>query len=399
MINDHIADAFNPPKQVSSHYVDNLIHYLLGGFTSWDAQHFLHISSHGYIFEHSAAFFPLFPLSVNLFSSILRLLISAISNESLNILSASCLNLIYFHLACVYLYKLSMVLFNSNTHLAVYTVTLFCLNPANIFFSSIYSESMYSMLTFASIYYIYSKSMWIASLISLFLCCLCRSNGILNFGFMAYFLLKDHLNRCQIERKYYEESNSFIKYGIFLFKKYRLHLTLKSNILLIAKILISLLVMGSAFVLYQYYIYTQFCLIKPTQTQIPQYLVKYASEQSYVLMNDINVPKWCNKTIFSYSSIQGQYWNVGFLTYWTFRQIPNFLLAMPIVILSLKALVHYFYSLRNSKHLFNMLCLVSLKEQGESGRFSSNYILFPFAMHLIALLVSSVFFMHVQVKL
>ena len=289
------------------------------------------------------------------------------------------------------------MLFNSNTHLAFYTVALFCFNPANIFFSSIYSESMYSMLTFASLYYIYSKSPWFLSLICLFLCCLCRSNGILSFGFIAYFLLKEQLSRCQIERKYYEELDSFFKYSKFLFKKYRLNITLISNLFFAAKVFISLTLMSLAFVLYQYYIYMQFCQFKHSRIRIPNKLIEYAREQSYTLVNDTNLPKWC-KTIFSYSSIQGQYWNVGFLTYWNFRQIPNFLLAAPITFLSLKALTYYFYSLRNSKHLFNMLGLVSLKEQIESSRFYSNENLFPFAIHLVALLVSSIFFMHVQVK-
>jgi GPI mannosyltransferase 2 len=292
-----------------------------------------------------------------------------------------------------------MVLFNSNTRLATYAVALFCLNPANIFFSSIYSESMYSMLTFASLYYIYSKRSWLVSLICLFLCCLCRSNGVLNFGFIAYFLLKEQLNRCQIEKKYYDELNSVFKYIKFLFKKYRLGLSSNSNLLFLTKVIVSFVSIGSAFVVYQYYIYTQFCLVQKSQTRIPNKLVEYAREQDYVIINDINLPQWCNKTIFSYNSIQNKYWNVGFLTYWNFRQIPNFILASPIIVLCLLALRHYFYSLKNQKHLFSMLCLVSLKEQIQSSKFNQNESLFPFAIHLIVLLFSSVFFMHVQVKM
>ncbi len=247
--------------------------------------------------------------------------------------------------------------------------------------------------------YIYSKRSWlVVSLICLFLCCLCRSNGVLNFGFIAYFLLKEQLNRCHIEKKYYDELNSVFKYIKFLFKKYRLGLSLNTNLLFLAKVTVSFVSIGSAFVLYQYYIYTQFCLAQNSQTRIPNKLIEFAREQDYVIINDINLPKWCNTTMFSYNSIQNKYWNVGFLTYWNFRQIPNFILASPIIVLCLLALKHYFYSLKNRKHLFNMLCLVSLKEQIQSSRFIQNENLFPFAIHLIVLLFSSVFFMHVQVK-
>ena len=46
------------------------------------------------------------------------------------------------------------------------------------------------------------------------------------------------------------------------------------------------------------------------------------------------VPSWCTNAlpcIYTYS--QSRYWNVGFLRYWSFSQIPNFIVAAPLFFL------------------------------------------------------------------
>jgi len=54
---------------------DFFIYSILGGLTTWDARHFLHIAEFGYIWESSLAFFPLFPMSLKILGGFLNLFI------------------------------------------------------------------------------------------------------------------------------------------------------------------------------------------------------------------------------------------------------------------------------------------------------------------------------------
>ncbi|KAG4303803.1 hypothetical protein PORY_002801 [Pneumocystis oryctolagi] len=57
---------------------------------------------------------------------------------------------------------------------------------------------------------------------------------------------------------------------------------------------------------------------------------------------------WCFKKIpFIYSFVQSYYWNVGFFKYFKVSQIPNFALAFPAILISIKSGIHYF--LKNNK--------------------------------------------------
>ncbi|CAB9523039.1 GPI mannosyltransferase 2 [Seminavis robusta] len=62
------------------------------------------------------------------------------------------------------------------------------------------------------------------------------------------------------------------------------------------------------------------------------------------------VPQWChhnnedNKRFSLYGHIQRQHWNVGLFRYYTWKKIPNFLLAGPILLLGISAVIDWIQS-------------------------------------------------------
>mmetsp|Transcript_7510 Transcript_7510/g.11234 ORF Transcript_7510/g.11234 Transcript_7510/m.11234 type:complete len:236 (+) Transcript_7510:546-1253(+) len=48
---------------------------------------------------------------------------------------------------------------------------------------------------------------------------------------------------------------------------------------------------------------------------------------------------WCSDSFSMYATVQQNYWHVGFLRYWRFKQIPNFILATPAISLATRSLV------------------------------------------------------------
>lgn len=87
--------------------------------------------------------------------------------------------------------------------------------------------------------------------------------------------------------------------------------------------------------------------------------------------------EWCNSSLFNgvnstyfitrqsfYSYIQGKYWNVGFLNYWTLNNIPNFLIGMPQFLILIKSIQYFFHKYRkngvNGKHTIIPVIMITI---------------------------------------
>lgn len=75
-------------------------------------------------------------------------------------------------------------------------------------------------------------------------------------------------------------------------------------------------------------------------------LLPYAAVQFYVQAlychQSQPQPPYCTQAFpAAYQHIQSRYWNVGLFRYWTLQQLPNWLLAAPVLLLSLHGLWTY----------------------------------------------------------
>ncbi|XP_035233555.1 GPI mannosyltransferase 2-like [Stegodyphus dumicola] len=372
VIPDHKADAFRLPYRVEPGVGNVIVSNLLGGFSRWDAQYFMHITLYGYTHENTLAFFPLFPLFLKWLSCLISFIFpSFFSSLNCVLLVGTLLNCILFSIAAVFLFKLTHTVFHSELF-AFTSIFLFCINPASVFFSALYSESLFSFFTFSGLWALEkNKIFW--ALISLTLSVGVRSNGVLSVGYLIYVILKEYL------------------YLNFLDQQ-----TFRARIILFFKTAVKLLLYVFIFILpffaYQLYCYWLFCVSDFSEVELPDIVVEF------LIRNDLKLPsepsKWCFWNIpLAYSYVQSRYWNVGFLTYHTVVQIPNFLLAAPILILMIFSSIKYFN--KNRRFLWHAGLLVM--ENDDLTDIYNCTRCFPYFLHVFTLTIFCVLFIHVQV--
>ncbi|KAI8520285.1 hypothetical protein Bbelb_000390 [Branchiostoma belcheri] len=262
LIPDHDAGVFNPPVRHPVGFGDHLIDVVLGGFSHWDSAHFLYIADHGYTIQKHFAFFPLFPTTVKTVSeTVLFPLHFFMNDHSALLVTAVAVNVLFFVAATFVLFKLSVLTLHDR-QLALRTALLFCINPAGIFMSAAYSESLFTFVSF--------------------------------YGMLA------------MERKHDFEREK------------------------------ALVLWHPAF---------------PTENE------------EYLPPGSTTIPPWCNWTVPSaYSYIQDSFWDVGFLRYYQLKQIPNFVLAAPII--ALCGLAVYSYC-RVNWHVCRTLGLGAERKEGD----------------------------------
>jgi phosphatidylinositol glycan class V len=304
--------------------------------------------------EQAHAFLPLFPITIRYVTNFLIQIIPRCllphSYEASVALTAIIVNILSFAIAAVSIYDMTFfilmrenALIESNEPnygsakycgIAKTTAQLFCMNPAGVFCTSAYSESMFAMLTFVGHaiaakgqYHIMAFSLmnktsgstgnsrlasyyWIPTTLLWMLASYVRSNGT----FSAIWWIIIGIGRCC----------SYINGALISTTPSRLcgiMTVVKCFSILCGHCILALAV--AAPVLYHDWRGRSFhCM----QQQSGELLIK---------------PEWCTQdgdVNFSlYSYVQRKHWNVGLLRYYEIRQIPNFILAMPVLTLSFSA--------------------------------------------------------------
>ncbi|XP_048206550.1 GPI mannosyltransferase 2 isoform X1 [Perognathus longimembris pacificus] len=366
IIPDHQAEAFSPPRLAPSGSVDQLVEGLLGGLSRWDAEHFLFIAEHGYLYEHNFAFFPGFPLALLVGSELLRPLRGLLSQRSCLLITVALLNSLFSVLAAVTLHDLGCLVLHCPRQ-AFYAALLFSLSPANVFLAAGYSEALFALLTFSAMGQLERGRGWTSG----FLFALAtgvRSNGLVSVGFLLHSQCRDFFSSFMV----LSPVRQFCK--------------------LTASLCLSVLTLSLPFAIFQYYAYTQFC-IPGSSHSIPEPLVQLAVDKGYRIPEG-NPPPWCAWGFpLIYSYIQDVYWNVGFLRYYELKQVPNFLLAAPMAILVALAIWMYV-----TTHPW--LCLTLGLQRNRDDKPHPGFLspqVFVYLVHAATLLLFGGLCMHVQV--
>ncbi|CAA6659346.1 unnamed protein product [Spirodela intermedia] len=268
----------------------------LGRSVVWDGVHFLRIAECDYEYEQTFAFFPALPVFISLLArSVFAPLVPLLGFRAVLALAGYALNNAAFLIAAVYFYRLSVLVLRDEA--AAYRASmLFCFNPASVFYSSIYSESLYAWFSLGGVFHLLSGSNAMAVLL-LALSGLVRSNGALNAGYYS----------------------SGISIGPRPPSWGRSHL-LCSELKGVAAGGLKIGCVMTPLVFFQAYGYAKLCLGRDPKERRP----------------------WCGPGIPRlYGYVQSHYWDVGFLRYFQVKQLPNFLLASPMLLLATCSIMEY----------------------------------------------------------
>ena len=302
----------NGPENVLQSHV---YPFLLRPLTRWDAARFLRLTLQPQLWqphpvmrhdhessEQAHAFFPFFPFVVQHMAQLLRYALPDAmlpsTCASLLVLSAWIVNTLCFFVALVSLYQTTLLMLRQHgvdpsmsRQYANRVAWLFVLNPASVFFCTAYSEALFAALIFGGSYGMLLWGPW-GAVIPWCLATATRSNSILYFGYLLLYGVGTVL----------QTDKTVVS------RLYNLLVTLCAGLLIV----------------YSIYRHNHTAIVSHCDTE------HIAAEF-----------EWCpearqsNRSFFYlYSYIQRKHWNVGLFRYYHWKQIPNFLLAAPILVLS-----------------------------------------------------------------
>lgn len=164
-----------------------LSNFLMYPFANFDGAYYLLIAAKGYTVN--AGFFPLFPLSINLVSSIFQNTLPFTSTQYfLSIFLVS----VFFLTSLIVFLKLIKLDYKEN--IAIWSIIFLLIFPTSFFYGAIYSESLFLLLSLLSFYFA-RKKMWFLAGIFGGLLSATRIVGIAIFPALLYEYFKNEKNK------------------------------------------------------------------------------------------------------------------------------------------------------------------------------------------------------------
>ena len=156
--------------------------FVLSAWRHWDSFWFLRVAAHGYARHRAAAFFPLYPLTINVSGRLL-------GNP---LLGGVLVSVLCYALALVVLYRL--VAHDFDERVALWTVLFLSAAGTSLFFQAVYSESLFLLLTVTSFWAGRTGRWWLAGAAGL-LAALTRSAGVVLVAPLLWMWLEQRRGR------------------------------------------------------------------------------------------------------------------------------------------------------------------------------------------------------------
>ncbi|CAD7950292.1 unnamed protein product [Amoebophrya sp. A25] len=284
----------------------------------WDSAQFLEIAESGYEEQAQYAFFPLFPILVRHFCRVLTggrvdvawcgVILNAIASVFAAHALAELTVLVYYSSSKKDKENSAVVKKTKNQELLLRDKIFFLVafNPASIFFLVNYSESLFACLFFTALWQL-ERGSWVLAAVFFHLASWTRANGIL-----AIIIVVLHAFTEAVRILFHDKKGVVWPALTRLFCSYT----------------ITIVAIVTPYAAVQWTAYERYCAVDIT----PRSSTTSSAATSTSSRTFETPPPWCDwQTPSVYAYVQQKVWNNGFLAYWQFRQIPNFLLASPLL--------------------------------------------------------------------
>lgn len=404
LLHDHIASGV---ESFAMSFTSHITQFLLQPFTKWDSVYYLQIATTGYTNEKQLVFFPLYPALMK-YVSILFVQMSTLNQMECTIISGLLISAMCRILSPVVLYNILLRL-DIDDRTSRNSALCFVYNPAGIFFTTVYTESLFACLSWLGFLMFLSKDLGQSLLASvpLLLASCTRSNGNLNsVVVMVVSAIRVGQLIC--------EGNSIKGVGRRK-KESRSARAIRGDVVCEAiKAVAVSICCWTPYIVFSLVGRMVMCDIPSGKAMSWLRRLLYSA----VVADTDTLSEYCSDTATSlspYAYLQSKYWNVGFLRFYQWRQTPNFLLAVPITVLAFFvincAADTVWKSWRsimrpNKRHVIgrspHQKEPVSWMEAFLADRLPAvldlcKQIHLPFLLHLVCLLVLALLYAHVQI--
>ncbi|KAI6038483.1 glycosyltransferase family 76 protein, partial [Pisolithus marmoratus] len=248
----------------------------------WDVFHFAHIAREDFVYEHEWAFFPGIPLVMRWSSFILSQLGLSPPGWPAFLIGGAIVAALLDSTRV--LYQLSLYHLRSPSAAFLATVLSFLPSSPSALRFAPYSEPFFTYFSYRGMLACV-RSEWLLASLCFATAGVFRSNGVLLCGFILWDMLV-----------------------VPILSGRKDSLSLNRILRCIACVAVPL----TPFIHHNYRAYLLFCSSTEGEPR----------------------PQWCERGMLPsiYAHVQREYWNVGFLRYWTISNIPNFLISLPVLL-------------------------------------------------------------------
>ena len=183
-------------------------------FSRWDSSYYANIAMLGYPHQITArwAFFPGYPIVIGVLGRFLSITLQLKLVPAVYLAGFLASNVAFLG-ATYYVSRLSGMILN-DVRLAVVSATLFAFYPAGVFFSAVYSDSLFLLLTISALYYCWKNNVGTSAALGFF-ASLTRPVGVLLVVPILYKIVKD-TSRRTAARSYLPVVGTMLGYLIFV---------------------------------------------------------------------------------------------------------------------------------------------------------------------------------------